>query len=289
MLRRVFSPLLWPDFIFYLTSDGRQFKSDLKVINDFSDHIIKMRKIDVGFEEFGGQRSSRSEGQVSRKKMAFLDLLLDIHSKDPGKMTYEEIEWEVNTFIAAGHDSIATTLSFAMHSLGLYSDIQEKAFREVMDVTDGTRIVPENLPGLKYLEMIIKETLRLFPILTAIGRKIGKGGLRVGKYFLPQGTETFIWIHGAHRDPKLFPDPEKFIPERFEDPSHLPPHAYIPFSGGPRNCIGQKLAMMQLKTALARILQKYRITSLDSTDRLNIKPLFVIKAFNPIRVILERR
>ncbi|GFT72860.1 cytochrome P450 4V2 [Nephila pilipes] len=108
---------------------------------------------------------------------------------------------------------------------------------------------------------------------------------------VPSGSLCLILISEIHHDPDYYPEPEKFVPERFfpENSEGRHPYAYIPFSAGPRNCIGQKYGMMELKVVLANILRKFHITSLDPKDKVLFTPSLTLKNVKPLRVRFELR
>merc|ERR1719273_1268493 len=109
---------------------------------------------------------------------------------------------------------------------------------------------------MKYLECCIKEALRLYPSVPIIGRDIEKDTYIDGQ-MVPKGTCVIVFVHNLHRNPIIWDKPEEFIPERFLESSKRHPYAYVPFSAGPRNCIGQRFAMMEEKTILSHVLRRF--------------------------------
>ncbi|GFS45699.1 cytochrome P450 4C1 [Trichonephila inaurata madagascariensis] len=114
----------------------------------------------------------------------------------------------------------------------------------------------------------VQETKRIYTVAPVIGRALQEDTNICG-YTIPKGSDCFILISVLHKDKEVFPDPEKFDPDRFlpENFAKIPEYGYIPFSVGPRNCIGQKFAVMQMKTVISSILRNYTIESLDSRDK----------------------
>ena len=123
---------------------------------------------------------------------------------------------------------------------------------------------------MKYLEMVIKETLRLYPSVPMIGRTTIEDIELDDGAVIPQGTEVTICIFEMHRDKDLYPDPLKFDPERFseENQANRKPYDYIPFSAGQRNCIGQKYALLEMKSTVVKMLSHYKILPSDKTVEL---------------------
>ncbi|PSN36922.1 Cytochrome P450 4C1 [Blattella germanica] len=118
----------------------------------------------------------------------------------------------------------------------------------------------KDLNDMKYLERVIKETLRLYPVLPTIARTLSEE-VRLDGYTLPAGLMVFLPSFLTHRLPEYFPEPERFDPDRFlpENVANRHPYAYIPFSAGPRNCIGQKFALLEVKTVLSFVLRRFKV------------------------------
>lgn len=176
----------------------------------------------------------------------------------------DDIREEVDTFMFEGHDTTSVALSWTCYLLGKNPEIQDKAFKELSEVfgTSDRLATDDDLKRLTYLECIIKESLRLYPPVPYFARTL-TSNVNLDKYVIPKGTVTIIMLYILHTDKKQFKDPFKFCPERFldnDEKRHT--HAYIPFSAGPRNCIGQKFAMMEEKIILSSILRKFRIETL---------------------------
>lgn len=143
---------------------------------------------------------------------------------------------------------------------------------------------------MKYLEMCIKESLRIYPPAPLVARKVTED-FTVRGHRIPSGCTCAIFIYLLHRNPKLFPQPERFIPERFEPKAeiHKMPYVYIPFSAGPRNCIGQKFAMLEMKIVLASILRRYQLTGITKRDQVDVEFSILLKPSSPIMIRFDRR
>lgn len=146
---------------------------------------------------------------------------------------------------------------------------QEKVHEELEKVFGNSEIPAsvKELSQLKYLDRVIKETLRIFPSVPTITRVLTED-VKLDNNILSKDENVLIPIIFVHRNPEVWPDPLKFDPDRFlpENSKHRNPYAYVPFSAGPRNCIGQKFALLEEKIVLTAILRKWRIKSVKTID-----------------------
>ncbi|KAF4526065.1 hypothetical protein B566_EDAN015085 [Ephemera danica] len=157
---------------------------------------------------------------------------------------------------------------------------KEKCVEELREIFDGSDRDPTfaDLGSMKYLERVIKETLRLKPSVHLIARKLDQTLKLDGKEF-PAGTVVHVNIYSIHRNPQIFTDPEKFDPDRFspENARGRHPYVYVPFSAGPRNCIGQKFAMLEMKNLLSTVLRHFRLESLNPTHHYIHMPDLILR------------
>ncbi|VDM54593.1 unnamed protein product [Angiostrongylus costaricensis] len=220
--------------------------------------------------------------------MAFLDLMLDMNAK--GELPMEGVQEEVDTFTFEGHDTTSASINWFLHLMGANPDIQEKVQREVDEVLGETDRAPtyEDLGALKYLEACIKETLRLYPSVPLIARQVVED-VKIKNHLLPAGTGIVVIPSMVHRDPTYWDDPEVFRPERFISGELKHPYAYIPFSAGSRNCIGQRFALMEEKCILALIMRNLRVRSLLRTDEMRVAAELIIRPLFGNRLKFERR
>nr|CAD7416098.1 unnamed protein product [Timema poppensis] len=203
-----------------------------------------------------------------KKRRAFLDMLLEA-AQDGEIMSDSDIREEVNTFMFEGHDTTASAISFSLTTLALHQDIQDKVVKELDSILgDSDRDANyRDIQEMKYLEMVIKEILRLFPSVPAFVRNLQED-VELDGYTLPKGANITIGAFALHRDPEYFPDPEKFDPERFspENSQGRHPYQYVPFSAGSRNCIGQRFAMLEMKSTVSKVLRTFKLLPGSSTN-----------------------
>lgn len=295
---RLLCPWLWPDFIYYRTKMGKCFRKCLDVMDKFTRQVVQERKQEklkrLANRDADDCNSSDDDGIgfKVRRRLALLDLLLDLHLKDDS-FTLEDIAEEVDNFMFAGHDTTSSGLSWALYMIGLHQDIQRKAQEELDEVfgDDLERPVTlDDIKKLKYLDCVLKETRRLFPPTPFIARDLPED-TDINGYTIPKGYSCGILIYMLHRDPDVFPHPEVFDPERFrlQNTVKRHPFAYVPFSAGPRNCIGQRFATFEAITVLATLLRHFNITSMDHLDRLHIVDDIVLRSEFGLRLKFTRR
>ncbi|XP_033229025.1 uncharacterized protein LOC117180645 [Belonocnema kinseyi] len=286
-MKRGFRPWLHPDKIFNLTKMSKDFYRSIKEMHRVSHAIIAKKKRE--FEKHGIAKKDEIENQ----RGGFLELLLDLQDKQ--KFSDQQICDEVNFMVIAAYNTVSVALQFVLLMLAYHPDVQEKLYDEMKHIYGD--VIPENvlitsddLREMKYTERIIQESLRLFPSIAFVLRKIEED-LHVGGYTLPKGCTAFCYIAKIHRDEKYWPDPLKFDPDRFlpEEVAKRNPYCYLPFSGGPRNCIGSSLAIMEMKTALTRIFLKFivRKKHIEPIKNIRQKPEVVSHPLEPIKIEID--
>ncbi|GMS98279.1 hypothetical protein PENTCL1PPCAC_20454 [Pristionchus entomophagus] len=204
------------------------------------------------------------DGDEKGKRKAFLDMLIEM--REANALSDEDIREEVDTFMFEGHDTTSSGIGWVLWCLATNPEVQKLAYEEVSAVFgDSDRsITVEDLKGMPYLEKVIKETLRIFPAVPQVQRKV-VNDFKNGDYIIPAGTDIAIVQLLVHHNAKAFPDHWKFDPERFDLDNSTTRHAYdyIPFSAGLRNCIGQRFALYEEKLMVAWILRRFSL----HTDR----------------------
>ncbi len=190
-----------------------------------------------------------------------LKLLLAAQDLDPAGVTEERIQEELMTFLLAGHMTIATTLGVACWMLARDPALQAEVHRQVVAAIGDRPPTLADLPALGLCERVFLETMRLYPPVWALGRQSVRP-LVLGGQPLPVGARVVICLWTLHRDPQRFPAPESFRPERWENNlrDSLPPGSYVPFSSGPRACLGERFAMLEGPLVLACLAQRWHFT-----------------------------
>uniref|UniRef100_A0A1I8P6L7 Cytochrome P450 n=1 Tax=Stomoxys calcitrans TaxID=35570 RepID=A0A1I8P6L7_STOCA len=202
-------------------------------------------------------------------------------------LTMDSLAAQSAMLMGAGYDTSSTIISSALFELAQYPDIRLRLRREVLEnFLDGDgQISYERINSMEYLGMVVEETMRKYPVLPLLDRKYmatDKNSVYSLKpfynYVVPDGMHIFISAYGLHYDPKYWPNPTKFDPERFSAKNRktINPMTYLPFGSGPRNCVGSRLGLLQVKIALAHILKNHDVQLSPET---NLNPKLNPKAF----------
>ncbi|XP_046394849.1 cytochrome P450 4C1-like isoform X2 [Ischnura elegans] len=293
---RMIRPWLLSDWLFKFTKMGKEQDKYKNILHSFTNKVITERKEFVrnrSMEKAMGmnEEDTGATGEAKKKKAIFMDLLIE-YSENGRLLTDKDIREEVNTFMFAGQNTTQLAINYCLFLLGNHPKIQDRAYEELESIFGSSDRDPTtaDLRDMRYLEQCIKEALRLYPSVPVIARTLTHDET-IGKHTLPAGADVLILPYVLHRNPDQFPDPETFNPDNFlpERVKNRHPYSYIPFSAGPRNCIGQKFAVLAEKTALSSILRRYRIESLHSQDDLVVVPNTVLVPKKGIRLRLIPR
>ncbi|XP_012543609.1 cytochrome P450 9e2 [Monomorium pharaonis] len=220
-------------------------------------------------------RAREEQGIVRPDMIHLLMQARDKKSDSVHKMTLDDIVSQAFIFFFAGFDTSSTLMCFAIHEIAVNQDIQDRLREEVRQhLAEGNgEISYDSLTKMSYMDMVISETLRKYSPVIFIDRLCTK------RYELPPsqpGCKNVIVepnsllmfpVYGLHRDPKYFPNPDKFDPERFSDENkdNITPYTYLPFGHGPRKCIGNRFAFMETKILIVNLLQKFTLKTIEKT------------------------
>ncbi|XP_011636073.1 probable cytochrome P450 6a13 [Pogonomyrmex barbatus] len=206
----------------------------------------------------------------------FIDILREL-KKNPDKLgdiklTDSLIASQAFVFFLAGFETSSTTMSNALYELAVNPKVQVKLRAEIDEsyVKHGGNLTYDNVKQLDYLDKVFKETLRKYPPVTILMRESTSNyTFEDTKISIPKGTRIWIPIYAIQRDPNIYPDPDVFDPERFDDEAMESRHSmvYLPFGDGPRNCIGSRFAVYQTKIGLIKILRNYKIETCEKTQK----------------------
>lgn len=181
-------------------------------------------------------------------------------------------------FFIAGFETSSSAMSFALYELALQPELQDKLRKEINEVNERNngKLTYESINSMEYMSMVLNETLRLYPALAFVDREVTLGpnehGYSMKPYsdlVLTEGTPVYIPIAGFHRDPKYFPDPLKFDPERFspDNKGNIVSGTFMPFGLGGHNCIGERIGLLQAKVGLFHFLKNHYVRANSKTMR----------------------
>ncbi|CAH1406773.1 unnamed protein product [Nezara viridula] len=282
---RVIHPWLLSDSIFKMSALYKELNENKKILHNFSNTLIKRRKSILK------KRLRNPYLEVHKRKEIFLDQLI-LQQLQGIKITDEDIRDQVNTFMFAGHNTTQLAINYCIYLFGRYKDVQEMAHNELEEIFNNSNREPtlDDLRNMEYLDRCIKEALRLYPSVPIIARKLTEDQ-PIGKHILPKDTDCFIIPYVTHRNPEQFPNPEVFDPDNFlpERINNRHPYSYIPFSAGPRNCIGKRFANIAEKTVLSWILREFKIESKLKQEDLKLIPSTVLIPSGGLQVKLTPR
>jgi cytochrome P450 len=218
-----------------------------------------------------------------------LSMLLLARDDDGNGMSDKQVRDEAVTLFLAGHDTTANTLNWTFYLLAQNPDIEAKLHHEIDTVLEGSVPTLADLRRLPYSEMVIKESMRLFPPAYFFGR-VASEDVQLGNFYAPKGTGIGISSYTTHRDPRWWDEPTAFRPERFspENAEHIRKYSYIPFGAGPRVCIGNSFAMMEAHLMLVMIAQHYQLR-LSPGQVVQVDPLLTMKPKGGLHMHLEER
>ncbi|KAJ3645291.1 hypothetical protein Zmor_022957 [Zophobas morio] len=217
------------------------------------------------------------------------------------KITDQDIASQALSFFFAGFDSVSALMCFMSYELALNPDVQTRLIQEVDETVDACKgkLTYESLLGMKYMDMVVSETLRKWPSSVGVDRVCTKPYIIDPKcpeekpVHLEKNDVVWLPIFGLHRDPQYYPEPERFDPERFNDgnKANIKPYTYLPFGHGPRNCIGSRLALLEAKTLFFYVLSHFEIVPVEKTQIPLVlsKKHIILSAENGFWLGLKRR
>ncbi|XP_061402650.1 cytochrome P450 4p1-like [Musca vetustissima] len=294
LVERLKNPLNTFDFIYNNFSDGKRYLKAMEKLHAFSSGIIEKRRELLGDElqKMNENAEQDLEANIYRKqRYAMLDSLL--RAEKQGLIDHAGICEEVDTFMFEGFDTTSMHLIFVLMNFALYPEMQEKCYREIIENISGdlSTVDMSELSNLKYLDCFIKETQRLYPSVPIIIRETISDIVFADQLLFPKNTQINIHIYDIHRNPKYYKDPNAFRPERFfsTEAEQRHPFAFIPFSAGQRNCIGQKFAMLEIKTLLVHILKNFRLEPITTPESFRFSAGLLLRTNDKVKIKIKKR
>uniref|UniRef100_A0A1B0GJT8 Cytochrome n=1 Tax=Lutzomyia longipalpis TaxID=7200 RepID=A0A1B0GJT8_LUTLO len=306
MTTRIFNPLYHSDFIFNLSKWAKMEQKNSDITFGFVDNILQRKKAAYKKSQPSDEQNNLDEGTSFKSPQLFIDQLLKL-SMEGKYFTDTDVKNEANTIVATlrsisgqvkragreGYESTALITSYCILMLAMHQDMQQKAYEEIKGVIPktGDDVKYDDLSQLDYVERCLKETMRLFPTVPVVARKVD-APFKLDKYTIPAGTHIVIGVMEMQRNPKYWGpnadkfNPDIFLPENFEK---IHPYAYIPFSAGPRNCLGMKYAYMLLKVIMVHLLSNYRFTTDLKFEELRHRVDITLKLTQKHMVHVHRR
>jgi cytochrome P450 len=223
---------------------------------------------------------------------------LDSHNSNQEKLSDKQVRDEVITIFIAGHETTANALTWTFYLLSQNQDIEAKLHDEIDSVlgdsSSGNKVVnriptADDVPKLQYTEKVLRESMRLYPPVWTIGRRV-ENDYSVGEYTIPAGSSIIMSQYLMHHNPRYYDEPERFNPDRWteEFKSHLPRFSYFPFGGGVRGCIGEPFAWIEGILIITTIAQKWTMRMLPS-QRIKLDPAISLRSRYGMKMKLIQR
>ena len=218
-----------------------------------------------------------------------LSMLLAARDEDGSALSDDDVCAEALTILLAGHETTALTLTWAWHLLTQHPEIQDALAHEVRALAGDRALTSDDLPKLPLAGQVVRETLRLYPPAW-IGDRVPQRDTELGGHSLRAGTVVLFSIFVTHRDPRFFPDPERFDPDRFSPArlGQIPSGAYLPFGAGVHVCIGNSFALAEAQLVLAMMAQRFRFTRV-SHKPVRLRPVITLGMADPFEVTVAAR
>lgn len=208
---------------------------------------------------------------------------------DGESLSRQEVRDELVTLLLAGHETTSHALAWTWMLLSRNPDERERLHDELDQQLAGRAPTFDDLAGLPMTERVLKESMRLYPPAFVLARRANED-TEIGGYAVPKGAEIVIWTYHTHHDPRWYPEPEVFCPERFtpEAEAARPKMAYLPFGGGPRACIGSMFSLVEARLMIATIARRFEL-ELEPGHRVRMKPGVTLAPRGGMRMKLRRR
>lgn len=286
-------PWLKFDFVKKYTGFNEKLENALIPAHEFTKDIYKQRfanfKKSTKVED--KQESENIYMKSKKRRYAMMDTLLNAQAEN--LIDEEGILEETDTFTFEGHDTTSAAMTFTLLLLAHHPETQEQLLEEINQTISSTgrsEFMIDDFNKLDLMDRVIKESLRIYPPVHFISRVLSEDVNLKGLTF-PKGRLVNIHIFDIHRDPKIFPDPEKFDPDRFlpENSANRNNFAFVAFSAGSRNCIGQKFAMLELKMLLIKIITSFKILPVTKREEIVFFSDIILRTKIPVEMKFSPR
>lgn len=253
----------------------RRLNRQVRIMDEVVHHIIETR---------------RAQPEATRRTDDLLGMLMAARDEETGEgMSDGQLRDEVMTLLLAGHETTSNALTWTFYLLAQHPDVRQRLEAEIAEVLDGRTPTTADIPDLHYTTMVIEEAMRLYPPAYAMGRWC-VGPDVIGGYDVPAKSIITLSPYLTHRHPDFWENPEQFDPERFtpERKAERPRYAYLPFGGGPRQCIGNNFAMTEAILLLVTIAQRYRLDLIPG-QRVAMDPLVTLRPKGGLPMLINPR
>ena len=263
--RRVWSPINLPRWM--PTAGNRAYKDALSQLDRITRKIIEDRRTE------------------SNPPEDLLSTLIETYQGEDDALLRDE----VLSILLSGHETTANALAWVWTVLARHPEIEARVVEEADRVLGGRLPTWDDVPKLDYISRVFEETLRMYPPVWTLSREAIADDV-VGGHHIPKGSTVQICPYAMHRNPDLWPEPERFDPDRFlpEEVEKRDRYSYIPFGGGPRVCLGKRFAMMEAPILIAMVVQRYTMTSLSDAP-VEAEPMITLRPKGGVPVRLHKR
>ncbi|XP_058060858.1 cytochrome P450 4C1-like [Anopheles bellator] len=282
---RLLKVWLHPELIYRMTHYYREQKQCYATAYKMSRKVLALRSNELReIREGKGKKCAVDpESGPYRKPQIYIDQLFRLAGDAGDVFSDSAIKDEIDTIILGGNETSALTLSHVVLMLAIHQEVQAKVYEEIVDVLAGcSEVLNDHLPRLSYMEMVLKETMRLYPVGPLIARQCTHD-TQISTTIIPKGVTVVLGIFNIQRNPQHWgPTPDKFEPENFspERIGNRHPYSFLPFSAGSRNCIGYRYGLMSMKVMLCTLLTAYHFSTDLTMDQLTLKLNTTLKIAN---------
>ncbi|XP_062712914.1 cytochrome P450 4C1-like isoform X2 [Aedes albopictus] len=293
MANRFFSVWKYPDFIYKWTAG---YKKELELRRIYHETITCKLVDQVSVEDklhTKDDMSFKTEETGKRIPENFIECLVK-YLRAEGETSKDAVYPHIDMTVFAGNDTSAKTICSILLMLAIHPEVQERCYQELMEICPDKdqQISYKDAANLTYLEMVCKETMRLLPAVPLMAR-ITTGDIKLNdQHTIPANCTIIMGIFQIHRDPRIWgPKADDFDPDNFlpDNVAKRHPYSYIPFSAGPRNCIGTRYAYLSSKIMVGSILRKYRLKTSLTMDKLRISCGLLLHISNGCQMAIEKR